>query len=231
MMKLKIIMIMLLAIGIVACTKGDEADYKGEIASTAADIADIIKVNTGEFEGVWIVDKQEIDTARLIVNDSTFKFTLPEDYLVGVANDFFFTLDPLVYSPGNNPDTKLSSQFDYAYTPSGTQKDYQFIKKGSSDSMFYFDYEMQPIALNQVCLFFKEKYKELFGNTPEVNDSIIVDFRFQSSSPCVAMLDKSTYLWTLQITLDKISVIWYGEEHVTTIDPVILVFIAKKKIN
>lgn len=217
---------MLLAIGIVACTKGDVDD---DIQKSAADEAFLNTMIRGEFEGVWVIGEQEVDTAKLNVTSSAFKIRLPENYLVGVANDYFFTMVPQAYSPNNNPDTKLSSQFDYAYTPSGTQKDYQFIKKGSSDSMFYFDYEMQPIALNQVCLFLKEKYKELLGNTPELNDSIVVDFRFQSSSPCVAMLDKSTYLWTLKITLDKISVIWYGEEVVTTIDPVILVFIAKRK--
>lgn len=217
---------MLLAIGIVACTKGDVDD---DIQKSAADEAFLNTMIRGEFEGVWVIGEQEVDTAKLNVTSSAFKIRLPENYLVGVANDYFFTTVHQAYSPNNNPDTKLSSQFDYAYTPSGTQKDYQFIKKGSSDSMFYFDYEMQPIALNQVCLFLKEKYKELLGNTPELNDSIVVDFRFQSSSPCVAMLDKSTYLWTLKITLDKISVIWYGEEVVTTIDPVILVFIAKRK--
>ena len=219
-------MIMLLAIGIVACTKGDVDD---DIQKSAADEAFLNTMIRGEFEGVWVIGEQEVDTAKLNVTSSAFKIRLPENYLVGVANDYFFTTVPQAYSPNNNPDSKLSSLFDYTYTPSGTQKDYQFIKKGSSDSMFYFDYEMQPIALNQVCLFLKEKYKELLGNTPELNDSIVVDFRFQSSSPCVAMLDKSTYLWTLKITLDKISVIWYGEEVVTTIDPVILVFIAKRK--
>ena len=96
--------------------------------------------------------------------------------------------------------------------------------------MIYFDYEMESIALNQVCLFLKEEYKESLGNTPETNDSIVVDYEFKSSSPSVAMLDKSTCLWTLKITLDKISVLWYGEEIVTPLDPVILVFIATKKI-
>lgn len=217
---------MLLAIGFVACKEGDaEDDYQTSPGGEAY----LAAVSSGEFEGVWVIDQQEVDTAKLNVTSSAFKIRLPENYLVGVANDYFFTAVHCVYSPNNNPDSKLSSLFDYTYTPSGTQKDYQFIKKGSSDSMFYFDYEMQPIALNQVCLFLKEKNKELLGNTPEMNDSIVVDFGFQSSSPCVAMLDKSTYLWTLKITLDKISVLWYGEEIVTTIDPVILVFIAKKK--
>ena len=228
-MKQFFLLLLMLVLGLAACKDDDEDKYVDE---------DVLAIPSmmvkGEFEGVWVVDKQEIDTARLIVKDSTFKFRLPEDYLIGMANDHFFKMVPQSYTPYqfiiNDPDANPSSQFDYAYTSSGTQKDYQFMKKGSSDSMIYFDYEMEPIALNQVCLFLKEEYKESLGNTPETNDSIVVDYEFKSSSPSVAMLDKSTCLWTLKITLDKISVLWYGEEIVTPLDPVILVFIATKKI-
>ena len=230
-MKQTFILLLMLVLGLAACTKDDDRDIAGNAVDPA--VIAVLKVK-GEFEGVWVVDKQEIDTAKLIVTDSTFKIRLPEDYLVGMANDYFFTMVPQVYIPnqfiGNDPDSKPSSCFDYVYTPSGTQNDYQFMTTGRSDSMFYFDYEMQPIALNQVTLFATEKYKEWGGNTPEMNDSIIVDFGYQSSSPCVAILDMSTCLWTLKITLDNISVVWFGKEKVTKLDPVILVFIATKKI-
>ena len=63
-MKQTFILLLMLVLGLAACTKDDDRDIAGNAVDPA--VIAVLKVK-GEFEGVWVVDKQEIDTAKLIV--------------------------------------------------------------------------------------------------------------------------------------------------------------------
>lgn len=80
-MKQKLMILMVLVAGLAACTEDDGDTYNADINYNA-----ITPILEGEFEGVWVVDQQEVDTARLTVTDSTFQFRLPEAYLLENAN-------------------------------------------------------------------------------------------------------------------------------------------------
>ena len=79
MMRMKLIIIMLLAIGIVACTKGDVDD---DIQKSASDNAIITNMSIGEFEGEWVFDEQVLDTAKLTVTRQSFEVRLPVEALL-----------------------------------------------------------------------------------------------------------------------------------------------------
>jgi hypothetical protein len=111
MMKQKLMILMVLVAGLAACTEDDGDTYNADINYNA--ITPILK---GEFEGVWVVDQQEVDTARLTVTDSTFQFRLPEAYLLENAN------------------------YVYEYAPLGERCDCPHKLVGFSDNIAYYDF-------------------------------------------------------------------------------------------
>ena len=114
MMRLKLIMIMLLAIGFVACTKGDVDD---DIQKSAADIAVITKMSVGEFEGEWIFAEQVLDTAKLTVTRESFEVRLPVEALlkknqIGISSH---NIDgnPIYKSDDANSDGSVDIEYTY----------------------------------------------------------------------------------------------------------------------
>ena len=111
-MKQKWMILLVLVVGLAGCTKDDgdvnEFEKKDSYKNTP--------FYWGEFEGVWVVDQQEVDTARLTVTDSTFQFRLPEAYLLEKAN------------------------FVYEYAPLGERCDCPHKLVGFSENIAYFDF-------------------------------------------------------------------------------------------
>ena len=83
-MKQKLIILMVLVAGLAACTKevdGDINNLQKQI-DMPWDNIDVYKFMFGEYEGVWVVDQQEIDTAKLTVTNAYFMVRYPLGYLV-----------------------------------------------------------------------------------------------------------------------------------------------------
>jgi len=124
-MKQKWMILMVLVVGLAACSKDDGDTYN----------ADLVQMNTitpfclGEFEGVWVVDQQEVDSARLTVTSSTFQFRLPEAYLLEKAN------------------------FVYEYAPLGKRCDCPHKLVGFSENMAYYDFVLYHQAWAGVAIY------------------------------------------------------------------------------
>ena len=183
MMKTQWMILMLLVAGLAACTKSEDYGLQSNIQNTSLSSSDI---ELGEFEGVWVVDQQEIDTAKLTVTENTFLVRFPERYLINKAF------------------------YDIAYDPSEVKYSNQYASMGISEKMAYFDFVIDPQRQNT-----------------EANNTI----DFQSSQRGVAIYDLTTHLWTLKISLDTTSQKTAdGTSVENNITPIVLVYIAKRKI-
>ena len=184
MMKTQWMILMLLVAGLAACTKSEDDGLN--INQSQMEHFYSSDIELGEFEGVWVVDQQEIDTAKLTVTENTFLVRFPERYLINKAF------------------------YDIAYDPSEVQYSNQYASMGISEKMAYFDFVIDPQRQNT-----------------EANNTI----DFQSSQRGVAIYDLTTHLWTLKISLDTTSQKTAdGTSVENNITPIVLVYIAKRKI-
>jgi len=175
--------LVLLVAGLVACTKEDDNDFQNNIEANPEFTFNQL---LGEYEGVWVVDQQEIDTAKLTVTENSFLVRFPEEYLIGKAF------------------------YDIAYSPSGVQYNNRYASMGFSDNMVYFDFVVDSQRQNT-----------------DADNSI----DFQSSQRGVAIFDLTTHLWTLKVSLDSTSQkVADGASIENDITPIVLVYIAKRKI-
>ena len=178
--------LVLLVAGLVACTKEDDNDFQNNIDANPEFTFNQL---LGEYEGVWVVDQQEIDTAKLTVTENAFLVRFPDEYLIGKAF------------------------YDIAYNPSEAQYNNRYANyasMGFSDRMVYFDFVVDSQRQNT-----------------DADNAI----DFQSSQPGVAVFDLTTRLWTLKISLDTASQkVADGTSVENDITPIVLVYIAKRKI-
>jgi hypothetical protein len=176
--------LVLLVAGLAACTKSEDDGLN--INQSQIEHFYSSDIELGEFEGVWVVDQQEIDTAKLTVTENTFLVRFPERYLINKAF------------------------YDIAYDPSEVQYSNQYASMGFSDRMVYFDFVVDSQRQNT-----------------DADNAI----DFQSSQPGVAIFDLTTRLWTLKISLDTASQKTAdGTSVENNITPIVLVYIAKRKI-
>lgn len=84
-MKQKLLLFIALVIGLAACTK--EADGDRNNAQMAIDIPynEFLTNAYGVYDGVWVVDQQEIDTTTLTVTKAGFLVRYPVEYLFNRA--------------------------------------------------------------------------------------------------------------------------------------------------
>ena len=163
--------LMVLVVGLAGCTKEVDGEY-----STSSIYNEPLVFRTGEFEGVWIVDQQEIGMDTLTVINKSFLFRLPEEYLY-----------EKVYAP-------------IVHAPLGERCDCPHEYVGLSDNMtYYFNFNVYNRVYDNYC-------------------------------SGVAIYDKTTDAWTLKITINRNQSLKDGGQ--STIDkiPVVLVYIAKRKI-
>ena len=212
-MKSKWILLVLLAIGLAACTKEVDSDINNlqkQIgmpweSEDTWDNTDEYKYVFGEFEGVWFVDQHEVDTAKLTVTNVSFLVRYPLGYVV----DKYFGKENKMYL----------AQYKSHY--SGI---------GFSNNTLYCDFMIHSWDLQSV----DNLAEKMAGNdSPETVPFII------SLGAGVATYDTTTHLWTLKVTLEGIWQNWtFDDEGVrhnpiqlTPTTPITLVYIARKKIS
>ena len=231
MMRLKLIMIMLLAIGIVACTKDDEADYKSDIAKSAADNAVITKMSVGEFEGEWVFAEQVLDTAKLTVTRESFEVRLPVEALlkknqIGISSH---NIDgnPIYKSDDANSDGSVD--IEYIYEP--RRVTWNYVNHGYSAATNYVYFSEKNNSGDNIVNFLLGNVSMNYKNN---GNELNYEVWYSRDQPGVAMFDTFSGLWTLKIEF-KITIIYYIEgsddKIVMEVEPTELVYISKKKIN
>lgn len=201
-MKQKLLLLMLLVAGLAACTKevdGDINNLRSQIDIPWDHLEDYA---LGEYEGVWIVDKREIDTAKLTVTKFFFYVRFPEEFLINNAG-----YDIKEYKP-----TGELYQCMYSI----------YAVNGYSPSKAYFDFNVLQSS----------QFPKMIGEEKAAAEKYAGNTAFRDTAVGVAYFDILTNLWTLKVTLDKAEQIGAdGFPRLLDITPITLVYIARKKIS
>ena len=158
----------------VGCSVGDE-DAFADIRSSSTEY----QVIDGLFKGEWTVNKQVVDTARLVVNaDMVMRVRLPESYLLGLCfpEGVDMSHAPLVLS--NTPST-------IAIYP-----------QGYSDQAQYNDFDSTPIQSENAKTNFRTcSFQATIGGEP-------YNIGLLSNENATAVMQKATGQWTLGIPVN-----------------------------
>ena len=84
-MKQKLLLFIALVIGIAACTKEADADRNNTQMAIDIPYNEFLTNAYGVYDGVWVVDQQEIDTTTLTVTKAGFLVRYPVEYLFNQA--------------------------------------------------------------------------------------------------------------------------------------------------
>ena len=226
-MKQKIILLMVLIAGFTACSKDDGDD---NISAIIAPVMDPL-MGIGEYEGEWIVDlldKQVVDTAKLIVTNSSFQVRLPEEYLLinhRPIGSPLYAVDQYG-NPVNLPDDPYETyMYNIEYEPSNLVLEY--VNRGYSSDSKYIELSLNsnsyPSDENPVLgqIRYIDKYAMI--------GALIFKIGFSRDISGVAVYDQATGLWTIKLKLDIIAYDTIANEELH-FNPTELVYIAKKKI-
>ena len=202
-MKQKLLLLMLLVAGLAACTKEVDGDINNLQSQIDIPWDHLEDYALGEYEGVWIVDKREIDTAKLTVTKFFFYVRFPEEFLINNSG-----YDIKEYKP-----TGELYQCMYSI----------YAVNGYSPSKAYFDFDvLQSSQFPKMLGDEKAAAEKYAGNTAFRNTTVVG----------AAYFDICTNLWTLKVTLDKAEQIGTdGFPRLLDITPITLVYIARKKIS
>jgi len=206
-MKSKWILLVLLAIGLAACTKevdGDINNLQKQI-DMPWDNIDEYKYMFGEYEGVWFVDQQEVDTAKLTVTNESFQVRYPLGYVV---NKYF-----------GKEDKMYLAQYKSYYSASGF-----------SNNTIYCDFMIDSRGLQSV----DNLAEKMAGNdSPETVPFVITSGDGMATYDTTTHL--WTLKVTLEGIWQNWTVDDEGYRHnpiqLTHTSPITLVYIARKKIS
>lgn len=231
-MKQKIILLLVLIAGFTACSKDDGDE---NISATIAPVMEPL-MGIGEYEGEWIVDlldKQVVDTAKLIVTNSSFQVRLPEEYLLinhRPIGSPLYAVDQYGNPVNLSDDPYETYSYYIEYKPSNLVLEY--VNRGySSDSKY------TELSINSDS--YKSEEYPVLGSIHYINKfaqeeenvagkyTFIIGFSKNISG--VAKYDQTTGLWTIKLKLDIIAYDTIANEELH-FNPTELVYIAKKKI-
>ena len=227
-MKQKIILLMVLIAGFTACSKDDGDD---DVYAAYEPKADIL-MGIGEYEGEWVVsllDKQVVDTAKLIVTNNSFQIRLPEEYLLinhRPIGSPLYAVDQYGNPVNLSDDPYETYSYYIEYKPSNLVLEY--VNRGYSSDSKYVELSLNsnsyPSDENPVLgqIRYIDKYAMI--------GALIFKIGFSRDISGVAVYDQATGLWTIKLKLDIIAydpIIANEELH---FNPTELVYIAKKKI-
>lgn len=232
-MKQILILLLVLIAGLAACTGPDDDDKLGHnIEMESPGISQF-----GEFEGDWILNNEKIDTAKLIVTEHSFIVRQPSEPLIKYAAKEFIDNPQIVFEKMNN-----ASSFEEINDNNGF--DLSDLVVEASNDLYCWFYEPQGYSANKSYNAFSSSsyatqtdFKIIRGTMYYVLKNEKATFGYLSimtDKPMVAVFDRNTQLWTIRITLNKLSYVIGGDTYETIVDlssPVDLLFVTTKKVR
>ncbi len=213
-MKQKIILLMVLLAGFTACSKDDGDDDVSAAYELKADIL----MGIGEYEGDWILNNKQIEKDTLTVLEHSLIVKFPSErllrYVVGTIPS---ALDEVRFEYSNSYHC-----FDYELQGNSENKSYSNLYDASSSSPYM-----------------KQTVYSVANGTMYYNGGIDEEIKHGYYSvltdvPMLAIYDKVMHLWTLKITVNKLTILKDGDTNEIITDlssPVELLFVTTKKIK
>ena len=199
----------------VACSVGDEDGYE------AAPSFDNAVATTGIYEGEWTVNKQVVDTARLVVADNVIRIRLPEKYLVST-----YRLVDVVYpygAPGDKGDKGDIVGYELHNAPITVQVSAQ----GYSEQSQYMSFTSGTMQDGGLLTRFNTCSFEITLNDTPFRIGLL------SREYATAVLQNATGQWTLGVPIDGFLIknLTTGESKVHEISSTTIYYNTKRKIG
>lgn len=169
---------------VTGCSVGDDAYYTELRGMNEGNDYEAFMAE-GTYEGEWTVNKQVVDTARLVVNKDMMLVRLPESYLL----TYFYAFNLPVDSSGKPDHEKMS---EMTYVPQNTPIKILVSEQGYSEVSQYMTFKSATYSQSNysVCSF----------------DAIICGehcrISLLSKENATAVLQNATGQWTLGIPID-----------------------------
>ena len=204
----------------VACSAEDADSYDAPLQpETTLSVA-----ASGVYEGEWTVNRQVVDTARLVVVDNVIQIRLPEKYLLSTC----FGLYGDKWGDNVPDEDDISSVGNLvSYEPHDTPVTVQMLAQGYSEQSQYMSFAGalmldggSPLRFNNC------SFEATVDNVPYRIDLL-------AGETATAVLQNATGQWTLGIPIDAflVSNLETGEVELNEISSTTIYYNTKKKIR
>ena len=230
-MKQKLFLLMVLMVGLVACSKDEDDSDNLQIDIYKSD--NLNNLGMGEFVGDWILNNKKIETDTLSVMDNHFFVQAPSVPLIKYAANELINNSLILPDNEYNGETDQSdytaASFNYVKVEAAYGSHiWPYENQGYSYNNAYFNVEGLKNYVTQTDYIIANGLVYYYGDNKSYNLSIC------TNQPMVAVFNKDTHLWTLKMTLTKINYHISGVDGENTMDlqsPAELLFVATKKLG
>ena len=198
------------------CAAGDGNDEGFTMANEAAEIGNW---GQGIYDGEWTVNKQVVDTARLVVT-SKLSVRLPEEYLTSLCFQDDASKNSIKESPKNS-----NMDGDAVAKPQGLPTDIRFSVQGYSEVAQFSSFSSSVVSSDYETYYISGSYYVMIGST-----LCCIDMLSMENGNIIYRAD--TGLWTIAITVSgfRITRLDTGEQTESKLPaPVTLYYNAKEK--
>ena len=228
-MKQKLFLLMVLMVGLVACSKDEDDSDNLQIDIYKSD--NLNNLGMGEFVGDWILNNKKIETDTLTVLEQTFFVKSPSESLLRYAvNTIPNVIDEMRFEVSNTIHGLYYELQGYSENKAYSNLynlDESF--SSSSDYNLYDAFSSSPYITPTVYSVASGIMYFNIGDDEEISDGY---YSVLTDKPMLAIFYKDTCLWTLKITLNKLSIIKEGDEIIIDLSsPIELLFVTTKKIK
>lgn len=209
----------------VACSV-DDADVYDAVPSHNSVVA-----TTGIYEGEWTVNKQVVDTARLVVTDNVIQVRLPEKYLVSTYllpfynSVFFGNIGDKNGKGGVNEGVPIGGVVSYEFHD--TPVTAQVSAQGYSEQSQYMSFMSSTMLDGSLLTRFNAFSFEMAVNSMPFHIDLL------SREYATAVIQNATGQWTLGIPIDGFLVkdLTTGESMVHEVSGTIIYYNTKRRIR
>ena len=227
-MKQKKILLLVLIAGLTACTKDDGDNIQKHNVEFMDFPEDFIE--KGEYEGEWILNQEKIDTAMLIVTNKGIIVEPPSEQLIKYAA-YLLTSGEVDNNLPNKKEITLDkiSTHNVAFEVSNDYHNWLLEAQGRSSNQFYFTIKSSHPTASFSNFVIAEGKMYYIDNNVKIDPCHLSLF---TNEPILAVFDRDTNLWVIQITLNKLYYqIDYNDIIVDLESPLELIYVATKKVR
>lgn len=196
---------------VLACSAEGDADTSYMMNDASKNVT-----YSGIYEGEWTVNKQVVDTARLVVVNGMIKVRLPEMYLLNYIIPFGLPVDSV-----GRPVAEQAAR----YVPQNTTANILVSEQGYSEASQYMSFVPNMVQVDKSQLFYStcSFYVSI--------DRLLFRISLLSRENATAVLQNATGQWTLGIPVDGFLITNFttGEETVKNLSVRLTIYYSTRR--